>query len=317
MSTTPKKLKALKALLENNNLFNVLQTAQHHTNHTSHTLADNTTPSLFGHLNPIHPTFIHIVDQNESQYLNSLSNSAQIRLIDALSHKHASYIVFQDADCVPRTFLQQKKIAIAVFSGNKPTAFEYLSNATQHIAIKQQSIHGAMAVIFDQGVLITGDSGSGKSSLLLALIERGHLWVADDAPVIYRNHFGHIYVTHPGHLSEYIHSKDIGVINADQTFGKSKRIPQHQLAAIIHLGNNVAAKNTSESILSAQDHVSILDCPIPKWNLSNAMTTTAGKTTNVSMIETIAKQLILKKWGEDAPQSLISAHDSVVSAVSD
>lgn len=42
-------------------------------------------------------------------------------------------------------------------------------------------IHGCLILIFDVGILILGESGSGKSSLCLEMIGRGHQLVADDA----------------------------------------------------------------------------------------------------------------------------------------
>ncbi len=50
------------------------------------------------------------------------------------------------------------------------------------MAPKSAVLPGTFVELFDVGVLITGESGLGKSELALALIERGHRLVADDAP---------------------------------------------------------------------------------------------------------------------------------------
>src|SRR3546814_10491670 len=44
------------------------------------------------------------------------------------------------------------------------------------------TLHGVFMEIYSIGVLITGESGSGKSELALELVTRGHRLVADDAP---------------------------------------------------------------------------------------------------------------------------------------
>ena len=44
----------------------------------------------------------------------------------------------------------------------------------------QISMHGVLVDIYGEGVLITGESGIGKSETALELIRRGHRLVADD-----------------------------------------------------------------------------------------------------------------------------------------
>jgi HPr kinase/phosphorylase len=48
-------------------------------------------------------------------------------------------------------------------------------------------VHGVFMRIFSTGVLITGNSGLGKSELALDLIDRGHALIADDAPLFLKD----------------------------------------------------------------------------------------------------------------------------------
>ena len=293
--------KEINRLFEKNSLLQVLVQAD-----PPRLPASDTPTSLISYLNPIHPSYIHIIEDNESLHLNSLTNEDQFKLIDELTNKYASHIIFGNQHAIPESFLQQNKVSIAKLTVTSQSPFQYMLNKARHIAVEQCSIHSSMVVVYGQGILITGDSGAGKSTLLLALLNRDHLWVADDAPLIYRNYSNQIYVTNAGHLSEYIHTKEIGAINADQTFGKSKRISNHKLAAIIHLGNNVVQKNTDEGLFAAQTNAIILGNEIPKWCIH------ANEANKAMLVEIIAKQLILHSWGDSASETLVNTHNSTV-----
>jgi len=270
----------------------------------------NTTLSidLLSYLNPIHPSLIQLIEQNESDYLHSLSGQEQQALIHRLAKNGATQLVFTDKQQIPATFFLQNKISIHLLSNNSRPAFQHLQEITQHIVIEECSIHGCMVIVFGQGIFITGDSGAGKSTLLLTLLDRGHLWVADDAPLIYRNYSGQVYVSHPAHLSQYIHIENIGVIDVDQTYGKSKRIPHQRLAAIIHLSNNDIIANSDDSIFTGYQLTNVLNQATPKWHISTAQGNTA------ILVESIARQLILNSWGHNASEALINTHDAAIKA---
>jgi serine kinase of HPr protein (carbohydrate metabolism regulator) len=46
---------------------------------------------------------------------------------------------------------------------------------------QQNLVHGVLLKMFGRGVLIQGDSGTGKTSAGVFLVKRGHTWIADDA----------------------------------------------------------------------------------------------------------------------------------------
>ena len=50
--------------------------------------------------------------------------------------------------------------------------------------MERSTIHASLVSMNGVGILITGDSGSGKTSLAIALVKRGAEFVADDAVVI-------------------------------------------------------------------------------------------------------------------------------------
>ncbi len=79
------------------------------------------------------------------------------------------------------------------------------------------SIHGALVNVFGVGVIITGDSGTGKTECARDLVERGHTWIADDFIDIEKK--GYILYGHSHDLIKYlIHIKSEGIVNAKKFF---------------------------------------------------------------------------------------------------
>lgn len=257
---------------------------------------------ILGHLNPLHPFLVHVVDNKKSAYLNSLNDTQQNVLLEQLMDNQAAYLVFNDKNAIPPKFLQQAQINIVVSCCSAINIYDELKEKFRYLAIAETSFHGSFVVVYGKGILITGDSGAGKSSLLLALLSRGHLWVCDDLVSIKQNHNNDIYAEYNPSISQYIHIKDIGTLDLDLQFGKAKRIPHHSLAAIIHLSDNIAECETEESLFTACKMTTVLDEKFPQWCIYQ------GHQNQALLIETLAKQLILSDWGEDAAESLITAH---------
>lgn len=70
------------------------------------------------------------------------------------------------------------------------------------------------------GVLITGPSGIGKSTLALQLLERGHRLVADDCPDLIATREGRVSGTCPALLDGFLQVRGLGVLNVRRLFGE-------------------------------------------------------------------------------------------------
>ena len=62
---------------------------------------------------------------------------------------------------------------------------DVISSLHTHLA-PRTTMHGVLVEVHGEGVLLTGDSGIGKSETALELIKRGHKLIADDAVDIRR-----------------------------------------------------------------------------------------------------------------------------------
>ena len=89
--------------------------------------------------------------------------------------------------------------------------------------------------IYSIGVLITGESGSGKSELALELVTRGHRLVADDAPEFTQIAPDVLDGTCPEMLQDLLEVRGLGVLNVRQMFGDTAVKKNKYLRLIVHL----------------------------------------------------------------------------------
>ena len=72
-------------------------------------------------------------------------------------------------------------------------------------------IHSSSVVIDDNGVLILGDSGSGKSDLALRLIDNGATLISDDISICRKNS-NNIYLYCPPEIKGLLEVREVGII---------------------------------------------------------------------------------------------------------
>ncbi len=100
-----------------------------------------------------------------------------------------------------------------------------------------QAIHACALQIESLGVLILGMSGSGKSDLVLELIDNGYNFIADDLVLIEKIN-NQIYITNPNQQYQ-LYIRDIGIINVNNLNKKIiHRAPLHIVIQLITTQQN-------------------------------------------------------------------------------
>ncbi len=100
---------------------------------------------------------------------------------------------------------------------------------------RRVTLHGVLMEVYSIGVLITGESGSGKSELALELITRGHRLVADDAPEFTQIAPDVIDGSCPEMLQDLLEVRGLGILNVREMFGHTAVKPSKYLRLIVHL----------------------------------------------------------------------------------
>ena len=147
------------------------------------------------------------------------------------------------------------------------------------------SLHGVLMVIDppgannrpSMGVLLRGQPGIGKSHCALALLDRGHALVADDAPVFTRHSDGYLLGTCPASIQDQMEIRGLGMINVRELMGARALRSQHRLDMIIELTErdeaNISLETASQRRLEGHwQGEPILGIPIPILTLCNTST---------------------------------------------
>ena len=111
-----------------------------------------------------------------------------------------------------------------------------ITNYLQKVFAPTTSVHGVFIEVYGIGVLITGESGIGKSEIALELIKRGHRLVADDRVDIKEIEQGFLIGSCESTLIKHLlEIRGLGIINVMTLFGTGAVRSDKRLQLNIHL----------------------------------------------------------------------------------
>jgi len=268
--------------------------------------------ALIGHLNFIHPNKIQVLGKSELAYLENLgknSRSDSIKLI--FLEDRTAMVIIADGQPVPHDFLllaDQHQIPLyTTLTGSQEVInhFQYLLGT---VLADSLVLHGVFMEVMGSGVLLTGDSGIGKSELALDLISRGHRLVADDAPEFSRIAPDIINGTCPALLREFLEVRGLGILNIRSIFGDSAVKPNKYLRLIIALEEMTEEQlHSVDRLRGSRRYRSVLGVSIPEITLPVA----PGRNLAIA-VETAVRNHILLQKGYDAVEDFIQRQNNLV-----
>jgi HPr kinase/phosphorylase len=193
--------------------------------------------AFIGHLNLIHPNRIQVLGRYEQAHISSLDPARIKLLVDrGFAAQPAAVILADGEPGHPRLFEAAAARGIAVLGSPLPAALliDKLRRYLAKTLAESTTRHGVFMDVLGLGVLITGDSGVGKSELGMELISRGHGLVADDVVEI-SNISGQLEGHCPGLLKDFLEVRGLGVLNIRTIFGETAVRPKMVLRLIVHL----------------------------------------------------------------------------------
>lgn len=99
----------------------------------------------------------------------------------------------------------------------------------------ETSLHGVLVDVYGVGVLITGDSGVGKSETALELVKRGHRLVADDNVEIKEINKNELIGKAPKIIEHLLEIRGLGIINVMTLFGAGSILMEKRIKLNINL----------------------------------------------------------------------------------
>ncbi len=186
---------------------------------------NNKFPSLcVGFLNIIHPERLHIIGEPELNFLLEVGIEARRGVIDKLYQFKSIGFVISKGISLPADMLEHiSEIGMPLLASDASPE-DTLTCIRQNIIILAApscSMHGVFMDVFGMGVLLTGQSGIGKSELGLELVTRGHGLIADDVVDFIQRGPGRIEGSAPALLANLLEVRGIGLLDVKTIFGET------------------------------------------------------------------------------------------------
>lgn len=194
--------------------------------------------ALVGHLNLIHPNRIQVLGNHEIAHLAGFEEADLFRMLGNLFAVHPAAIVVADGAPADVRLLKAAEAAdVAVLVTDMPGAqlIDRLRRYLGKALAETTERHGVCMDVLGLGVLITGDSGVGKSELALELVSRGHGLVADDVVEISRIAASTLECRCPPMLKDFLEVRGLGVLDIRTIFGETAVRPKMNLRLVVQL----------------------------------------------------------------------------------
>ena len=262
--------------------------------------------NLISYLNIIHSPLIQVLAEKEHNFLNGLGKNSLHDTLTSMFEQSALVIISSELEINSKILELANEKQVAILSSSSPSD-EIISQIHYYLSrqfARQETLHGVFLEVLGMGVLISGDSGIGKSELALELISRGHRLIADDAPFFTRTAPDILNGSCPQVLSGFLEVRGLGILNIPAMFGENAIKTNKNLTLIIHLKLESHFEHSEEDRIygSVKDR-SILDVMIPQLSLPVA----SGRNLAV-LVEGAVRNHLLRIRGYNAADAFVDQH---------
>jgi HPr kinase/phosphorylase len=269
---------------------------------------------LVGYLNYIHPYRVQIVGAREVAYLSASTAEDQERRIQRIVTLEPPMVIVADNQPVPERLValcDRAEIPLFVTRESAGQVIDVVRGYLAQLFAERTTRHGVFMDILGLGVLLTGESGLGKSELGLELISRGHGLVADDAVDLFRVSQTVLEGRCPELLQNLLEVRGIGLLDIKAIFGETAVRRKMRLKLIVHLVRKETLEKEFERVPYDPLYEEILDIPVRKVVIA----VDAGRNLAV-LVEAAVRNTILQLRGIDTYREFIERHTKAMSRAS-
>ena len=204
------------------------------------TVADVSRPGLqlAGYFDHFEPMRLQVMGNMEISYLQKLTETDRAVTLDRYyAYNFPALLVTRynplDAVCLELA----KKHDITILRCHEATStivsaiIAYLSAALAPRITR----HGVLMEVYGEGILLTGESGMGKSEAAVELLKRGHRMIADDAVEIRKVSGSKLVGSAPDLIRNYVELRGIGIVNVAKLFGMGAVKSENEIDLIVNI----------------------------------------------------------------------------------
>ncbi len=269
--------------------------------------------ALVGHLNFVHPNRVQVIGDAEVDYLKRLGRkerAAQVRALFGCATT-AAVVLANNAKPAQDLIRAADEAGLPFFTSALPSPvfIDRLQYHLTRVLAPSVTVHGVYMEVLGMGVLLTGESGIGKSELALELLSRNHRLIADDAVEFV--HIGPdvlVGQSPSGALSDYLEVRGLGILDVRTMFGETAVRHKKRLHLIVRMEKMGKRRMRKLDRLQAQQLTrTILDVEIPEVVLFVG----AGRNLAV-LVEAAVRSYILRMWGIDTLKDFMQRQQTLI-----
>lgn len=196
--------------------------------------------ALSGYIDYFPSERVQIMGLGEHSFLSHLSGSKRYDVSKRVFSYHKNLpciIMTRGLKPHPETLRAADELKVPVLRSGLTTA-HLIGELTVFLEEKlapTTTVHGVLMNVYGLGVLLSGDSGIGKSECALELIKRGHMLVADDVVEIKQRLGGVLWGTGAELIRHHMELRGVGIIDVQKIFGVSCILDKTRIELVIRL----------------------------------------------------------------------------------
>ena len=181
---------------------------------------------------------VQIIGQAEHAYAQQMTDSEKLVRYDILTKLGIPCIIFcrdlRPDDIFVREAMKNNVPILVTTRATSQFTAEIIYVLGEQLA-PCMTVHGVLVDVYGEGVMITGESGIGKSEAALELIRRGHRLVTDDVVELRKINEHILMGTSPEITRHFIELREIGIIDVNTLYGVECVKEKQQLDLVINL----------------------------------------------------------------------------------
>lgn len=252
---------------------------------------------------------IQLLGKTELSFAEQMSSDARMQTMRRLCTTETPCFIVSRRLTPPEELIKvalEAEIPILQASSKTTHVSSSVTNYLESRLAERTSIHGVLVDVFGIGLLITGESGVGKSETALELVQKGHRLVADDRVELYQHDELTLVGEAPEILNNLIEIRGIGIVDVMTLFGAGAILDSKQVDLLVHLENWTPDKQY-DRLGGLQETTEIMGVSIPKIRIP----VKTGR--NVSIIlEVASMNFRAKKMGFDATKTFEKRLDQLI-----
>ena len=242
-----------------------------------------------------------VIGKVEMTYLESLDADTRRDMLKKYFSYDLPCVVICRGMAAPQELLDAARASdVAVYQTNMLTT-KFTFNAINYLnrcLAPRVTRHGVLVDVYGVGVLLTGESGVGKSEAALELVKRGHQLVADDVVDICKVSDNRLTGECPEMVRHFMEIRGIGIIDIKAMYGVSAVAMSKSIDLVMHMEHWVQGKEYDRLGLN-EETITILGVKVPH----QIMPVRPGRNLAI-IIEVAARNLSLKRMGFSAAKEL-------------